>query len=356
MPELKESSTIEPAQAQPIKTKQVSHSTIAKSVGVSRAAVSHVLNGREHMVSDETRKKILKAVEQSGYHRNALIRAIKSDVTHVVGILVPSMNISTFSEIVYAAETLAKNEGWQIFLCQTHSLPETAAKEIKTLREYRADGLMIVTVSGDANAAEYQALTRDNLPLVLVDVPSDSLKTTFVGNDHALGAYDATKYLLDTGHTRIALIKGYTENPNIQQRQIGYKKALCEAGIEFDERLVFDLNFSFEAGKEAVANLTNTKVPFDAIITSSDHCSVGAIEELKERGLKVPDDVSIIGWGDLEFCRYTTPTLSTIDQQSTTLGETAMRYLLEQIRTKQNKLKQSIISPKLIIRGSVAQR
>lgn len=337
-------------------SKRVSHRTIAESVGVSRAAVSHVLNGREHMVSEATCKKILNAVKETGYHRNALVRALKSDTTHVVGILVPTMDLSVFSNIVCGAELVAKREGWQVFFCQTHSLQERVLEEIQILREYRVDGLIIVTVNSESNVEEYRTLKRDKLPFVLVDVPADNVKTSFVGNDQAHGAYISTKHLIESGHKRIVLIKGYHGNPNMRLRLAGYQKALSEHELPFDENLVFDLAFTYESGVEAAKELLKKETVFDAIIASSDHCALGAIDTLQDHGLRVPNDISVIGWGNNEMSRYVTPRLTTLDQKAQALGDRAMCFLLDQISKKKQTLKSEIIRPELVLRNSTKAR
>ena len=332
----------------------ITQTKISLEVGVSRSAVSHVLNGRTHMVSAETCKRILKALDDNGYHKNALVRALRANRTHVVGIVVPNAGFHFYSEIVRAAEKEAGDHGLQCFLCQNHCESGQIEKEINALREYRVDGIMIVTASSMASPLAYRSLKQHKVPFVVVDVPTESVKTHFVGSDNFEAGRVATEHLLKLGHRRIAFLKGYHENPGAQERLKGYMNALLEFGIRVEDDLMAGDGFEFESGQSAISTLLDRHISFSALIASSDFAALGAVQELGRRGLRVPDDISLIGCGNLDFSAMVTPTLTTIDQHPLQLGRQAMHLLVDQIEGRAKASQKILVKPDLVLRESTA--
>ena len=333
----------------------VSQATISRQVGVSRTAVSHVLNGRGHMVSDETRERILKAVEASGYHRNALVRALRSNRTHVVGIVVPDADFSFFGKMIQAAEKEASAHGLQCFLCQSHSLPDQFKKDVSALREYRVDGILVVPASSYSTPEVYLSLLKHAIPFVIVDVPIAGIEMPFVGNDNVQAGEIATDHLLGLGHRRIACVRGFQGNPGSAERFEGYRRALKRARVAMDERLVVGNGFEFEPGRDTVAELLDRGVDFSAVVTPSDFVALGAIQELTSRGLRVPADVSLVGCGNLSVSSMVTPPLTTVDQHPQELGRRAMEILIKQIEGHSKSIPRVVVKPTLIERASTAK-
>lgn len=334
----------------------VSQSTISRQVGVSRTAVSHVLNGRGHMVSEETRKKIIEAVEASGYHRNALVRALRSNRTHVVGIVVPAAGFSFFSEIIRAAETEASSHGLQCFLCQSHNEPGDIIKEVAALREYRVDGILVAPSSSAETTEVYSALLAQKFPFVLIDVPVDGVNASFVGNDNVQAGYLATEHLIELGHERIAFINGYHGNPASAARLKGYRKSLAKAKIPFREELVVGDGFEFATGSDAVRSLIEADTLFSAVVASSDVAAMGAVQELGRCGISVPGQVSIVGCGNLDVSSMTSPSMTTVDQKPLDLGRLAMELLISHIEGTSSNAKKIIVKPEFVIRESTKRK
>jgi DNA-binding LacI/PurR family transcriptional regulator len=306
------------------------------------------------MVSAETCKRILKALDDNGYHKNALVRALRANRTHVVGIVVPNAGFHFYSEIVRAAEQEAGEHGFQCFLCQNHCKSGQIEKEINALREYRVDGIMIVTTSSMASPLAYRSLKQHKVPTVVVDVPIENVKTHFVGSDNFEAGRVATEHLLKLGHRRIAFLKGYHENPGAQERLKGYMNALLEFGISVEDDLMTGDGFEFESGQRAISTLLDRHISFSALIVSSDFAALGAVQELGRRGLRVPDDISLIGCGNLDFSAMVTPTLTTIDQHPLQLGRQAMHLLVDQIEGRAKASQKILVKPDLIFRESTA--
>ena len=331
----------------------ISQTAIARQVGVSRTAVSHVLNGRTHMVGPEVRERILEAVEVSGYHRNALVKALKSNRTHVIGILVPELSVSFFSEVVRSAEREARANGLQCFLCQSHSSSDALAKDVAALREYRVDGLLIAPASDKDNQPLYKSLTDQKFPFVLLDTGVEGIKAASVINHHVAIGRLATEHLLSLGHTRIACFRGYPGLPS-DQRYEGYCQALKKAGVELNPELIVGDNYNFEAGLEAVRELLRRKARFTALVASSDYVALGAIQELARNGIRVPDDISVVGCANLDVSKMVTPPLTSVDQSPKSIGEKAVRLLIEQIDQQSPSATTIKVNPKLVVRGTTA--
>jgi len=332
----------------------VSQVAIGQQAGVSRSAVSHVLNGRGNMVSADTRKRIQEALDANGYHRNALVRALKENRTHVIGIIVPEVGHSFFAEAIEAAENQASASGLQCFLCQTRGRLEVLERELTALREYRVDGVLIFPSSSSAFPQVYRDLEMQNYPFVIVDVPIDGLKTAYVGNDNASAGRLAAEHLLELGHRRIAFLRGFHESRTAQERLAGFQQALKKANVPLDPSLVVGDGFTFEQGRSAVAQLLKGKAKFSAIVAPSDFSALGVMQELADSGLRVPGDVSVIGCGNLSFSSMVTPSLTTINQNPHKLGREAINALVKQIEGKSTRALRLTVAPELIARKSTA--
>jgi len=304
------------------------------------------------MVSKATRSRILKALQEHGYYRNALVRSLKANRTHVIGILVSEIGVSFFAEFVQAAEKQASAHGLQCFLCQTHSRREVFEKELTALREYRVDGVLILPSSSEAFPNIYKTLLAQKFPFVLADVPISNLKTPFVGNDNASAGRLIGEHLISLGHRRIAYINGYHESQIVVDRLDGFKQALRKARIPFDPSLVTGNGFGYEHGRTGIADLRKKGIDFTAVVASSDYAALGAIRELAAQGLRVPDDISIVGCGNMDFSSFVIPSLTTIDQNPRKLGCEAVETLIKQIEGRSSKMRRVIIAPELIVRSS----
>lgn len=333
----------------------ISQTTIARTVGVSRTAVSHVLNGRTHMVGPEVRERILDAVEASGYHRNALVKALKANRTHVIGVIVPEIQLSFFSDLVRGVEREARLHGLQCFFCQSHSVPEDIRKDVVTLREYRADGILIAPSSSNSNPDVYKILKQQGFPFVVMDTMVDDVEVSYVGNNNPAIGRLATRHLLELGHRRIVCIQGEPANPGAVQRYEGYCRALKKAGLPLDPELVIQGGFEFEGGRAAIRELLKRKIRFTGVVTPSDYVALGAIRELIRQGFRIPDEISVVGCANLDVAGMVTPPLTTVDQKPTEIGQLAVRLLVKQIEARTSPAEKAIVNPKLIVRETTAR-
>ncbi|XHR27137.1 MAG: LacI family DNA-binding transcriptional regulator [Chthoniobacteraceae bacterium] len=334
----------------------ISQQKIADRVGVSRTAVSHVLNGRGHMVSAEVRENILEVAAALGYRRNALVRALRSNRSNVVGIIVPEGGVSFFNDIIRAAEDKAKTHGMQCFLCQSHSHHEALETQVSALLEYRVDGLLISPANPVADVELFKTLQAQQVPFVLIDSPAYGLEAPFVGNNNIAAGRLGAEHLVALGHKRIACARGYGGSWVAEQRVIGFRQVLKKAGIREDAKLMVGNGFEFENGIQAVQQLFDSRAQFTAVVAHSDLVALGVIRELARRGLRVPEDISVVGCANLAASAMGTPPLTTIDQKAHEMGSTAMSLLVQQIESKMEKPSTILIEPELIVRGTTAKR
>ncbi|WPJ96756.1 LacI family DNA-binding transcriptional regulator [Coraliomargarita algicola] len=332
----------------------ISQTKLAQQLGVSRSAVSHVLNGREHMVGEETRERILAAIRESGYHKNALVRALKANRTDIIGIIVPETSMSFFNSIIRGVEMEAQLNGLRCLLCQSYHEICTLEQHISALREYRVDGLVIGPSSSNIDDRIFRTLQEHRVPFVLFDNPLENLKTAFVGTENVVAGRMAAEHLLELGHRKIACIKGYMDSEPARGRLQGYLEAMDAAGIEVRPEWVLDGGFSFEDGVAAIDQLRSNQVDFSAVVAASDHVAFGAINALVRHGLRVPQDVSVVGCGNLDLAGMFMPSLTTVDQDPLDVGRQALRLLVGQIKKKKLSSKAITIQPKLVCRDSTA--
>jgi DNA-binding LacI/PurR family transcriptional regulator len=304
------------------------------------------------MVSSETRERILAAVEVAGYHRNALVRALKANRTHMAGIIVPEVKLSFFTDIIMGAETEAQKSNIRCFLCQSQSDSTTLEQQVSALREYRVDGMLIVPSNASIDGGIFHTLQDHKVPFVLIDNPVNGVKAAFVGTENTRAGELATEHLLALGHRRIACVQGYEGSWPTQYRYEGYAKTLARAGIPLDPALVVKGGFSFESGQIAVENLLHARVSFTAIVVAADAVAIGAIHALARHGLRVPQDVSVVGCGNMDMAEMFMPALTTIDQSPKDVGRQAMQLLLRQVSDRKLSNKAITIEPTLVVRAS----
>lgn len=326
---------------------------VAKRAGVSVATVSHVMNATRK-VAPETEKRVKKIMEQLDYHPNAVARSLKTQRTHTIGLIVSDISNPFFSTLVRGAEDFAMENGYSLIVCNTD---ETLSKEklyIDVLLQKKIDG-MVIAPTGKSNQ-NLQLLLDRNVPVVFVDRTLDGIECDAVLSKNLEGAYQATKHLIEHGHRRIGIIIGLEQVSTSRERLKGYKRALNESDIGFDDRLVVQANSRVQGGKEVVSELLASNHRPSAIFVTNNLMTIGAMQGLKENGLQCPRDLSLIGFDDFEWAETLTPSLTTVAQQPYKIGFEAVKLLLNNIRRerRQGSYREIRIDVKLQVRSSVA--
>lgn len=327
---------------------KISIKDIAKRSGVSIATVSRVLN-KNGRYSKETEEKVLKVIEESGYRINLNAKSLRTKKTQTIGIIVPDITNEFFAKIIQAVETSAMEYDYSVFVCNTDEDEKREQIQVKNLLEKFVDG--IIYISGKTNSGE-EVEENIGIPVVYIDRYISATKM-YVQSDNETGGYIATKELLESGCKKILILKDFREITSIVSRYNGYKKALKESGIAVDQNLVYKVKkVSYDEGKKGIFEKLENGIEFDAVFATNDWMALGAMSALREKNINVPKDVKIVGFDDISISGITSPSITTIHQDSKKLGEYATKILMDIILKKDTTIKNISIPVSLVRRES----
>ena len=318
-------------------TKPVTIEDIARHAGVSPSTVSRVLIGSKR-VAEAKRARVLAAIEQHQYRPNAVARGLVRGRSMMVGVLVQDIGSPFFARMVDGVEQGLDRGAYRPMLTTTHWRTENQADEVRSLQlllERRVDGVIVL---GGHIADEDLRAIATQIPLVVVARRIPGLESQCVYIDNEGGAYRATRYLLGLGHTRIAHIAGTAGHPDATDRLAGYRRALADAGLAIDERLIVDGQFEEESGVAGVEELLTRGERFTAIFAANDQTAYGAMLALFNHGYRIPQDVSLVGFDDQFLSAYTLPPLTTVRQPSIEMGRAAAEGLVRLLEGKEPML------------------
>ncbi|HHW48296.1 MAG TPA: LacI family transcriptional regulator [Clostridiaceae bacterium] len=321
---------------------------VAKAAGVSVATVSRVINN-SRSVSAETRELVLETIKKLNYQPNLLGRNLRRAETRLILILLPSISNPFYAKLVKGAEDVAHKNGYNVMLCNTDSDINRERMYLEHLKNRLADGLIFMSPEIDKD--ELTSISK-RFPVVQCSEYKEGADVPRIRIDNMAAAYKAVKHLIGIGHRRIGLISAKNEYVSTKQRELGYRKALEDSGIDFDSALVKYGNYGFRSGLRAGNQLLSIDNRPTAIFAISDSMAIGAIRAAKERGLKVPADIAVVGFDDISFASMCEPPLTTISQPKYDLGCAAMEMLLAQIQGKPFETDEIVLEHELIIRQS----
>ncbi|WP_339451122.1 LacI family DNA-binding transcriptional regulator [Pseudomonas sp. EA_5y_Pfl2_R50] len=323
---------------------------VAALAGISYTTVSHVVNNTRP-VSQEVRLKVEAAIKILDYVPSAVARSLKAKTTATIGLLVPNSLNPYFAELARGIEDYCERNGYCVILCNSDDNPEKQRSYLRVLLEKRIDGLIVASAGGDSGLA--QGLAGVKTPMVIVDRGLEGVDADLVRIDHEYGAYLATRHLLELGHRDIATIGGPATTSVAQMRQAGYRRALQEAGIEVREARMLESDFTSTGGYNAASILLEVNPP-SAIFAGNDMIGIGVLRAAAERNVRVPSELSVIGFDDIQMSRYVYPALTTVGQSILQLGEMAAEVLLRRIATPTLGTDQRIVTPSIVLRESTA--
>ncbi|EIT84848.1 periplasmic binding protein/LacI transcriptional regulator [Fictibacillus macauensis ZFHKF-1] len=323
---------------------------VARQAGVSIATVSRVINGQGG-VRPKTEARIVQAIEELAYIRNAAARTMKSKATKTIGVVVPDISNPFFPLVMSGIEEKAREQGYIAFLSGTKESTVVEQNVLKSLIERGVDGVILTTA--DENGQHLTQFIEQDIPLVAVDRSLPHLEVDHVLVDNRKGAYQAIQRLILQGHERIAIICGPLSTTPGRDRLIGYKEALHDFHLSFNEAYVIEGDFSEQSGYDAVGQLYVLEEPPTAIFTCNNLMTTGCLKALDNLQWKLGRDVSVIGFDDIDLATFVQPKLTVVSRPMKALGELAFQLLHERIEMKQAIGKRSYqLSPELIIRES----
>ncbi|ASU23680.1 transcriptional repressor PurR [Vibrio qinghaiensis] len=324
---------------------------IARLAGVSTSTVSHVIN-KSRYVSDEIAVRVNKAAQDLNYAPSALARSLKMNRTRTIGMLVTTSTNPFFGEVVKGVERSCYHKGYNLILCNTEGDSQRMQASINTLLQKRVDGLLLMCSTLEGERIDVFERYPD-IPVVVMDwgpmlFPSDKIQ------DNSLrGGYIAANYLIECGHKEIGCITGPLIRHQAQMRYEGYKRAVLEAGLDIHPNWIVESDFECEGGYEAF-NKMLAKGPLpSAIFVSNDMMAMGVINAANEKGIRIPEDLSLMGYDDIHIARFMSPALTTIHQPKYRLGKAAVDTLLARLENEALEPQIVQLEPTLAVRKSI---
>jgi LacI family transcriptional regulator len=326
---------------------------IARMAGVSLGTVSHVLNNTAK-VREPKRTRVLEAVQAAGYQPSQLARGLRRDTTNMIGMIIPDITNPFFPAVVRGAEDVAFSNGYRLILCNTDNDHSKEIIHLNELRTYLPAGLIVIPSNFSDLTAQAESYRRAGTGVVCVDRLPKNWSGDSVTANNGAGAYNATRHLIQLGHTRLGTITGPLHLTNAKERLGGFKRAMKEARLHFSPEYIQETTFDKQGGHIKTLILLRLIPRPTAIFAGNDMIALGVIQAIRELGLHCPADVSVMGFDDLDFAELTSPSLSSVSQSGYQLGATAARILLDRMAGDDGPPKQLVLETQLKIRESVA--
>lgn len=327
---------------------------IAKLAGVSTTTVSKIINGKDNDISSATIERVSEIIGELHYSPNTIARSMVTKKTKTIGLIIPDVRNPFFTDLTRGAEDVANERGYSIFFCNTDDDLSKEIKYINNLIEKQVDGIALAGAAVRDKALEEKVNIR--IPIVSLDrnVYFKGIEGK-IEVDNFSGAYDAVSYLIKLGHEKILFLSGQLNIKLSTDRLEGYKKALTDNHINYDESLVVVGRYSSDFGYEAIKKMTINR-GITAIFCGNDLIAIGAIKALKERNIRIPGEVSVVGFDDIYISSLVTPTLTTVKQPSYEIGYLAMEKLINILDGKENINNKVEIKLELMVRESTCKR
>lgn len=325
---------------------------VAKKADVSIATVSRILNNKSGF-SEETKQKVLKVIEELGYQPNAIARGLVKKRTQTIGVLIPKVSNMLAAEILNGIDDYAHNLGSSVIVCNTDNNGRRTMDYLRILAEKRIDG--IIFVSEWVTEEYYQMLQEMKVPVILVSTISYQFPIPYVKVDDRHAAFSATDYLIKQGHRKIAMVTGSEKDPVAGIPRIeGYKAALEMHHIDIRDDYIIDAaNFRHEDGMKAMEEIVARGIGVTAIFASSDELAVGVMSQAYKMGIRIPDQLSVIGYDNTKVAEMAIPPLTSVSQPLYEMGIASAKMLFELIETGEMMIDSRIMPHKIIKRQTV---
>ncbi len=342
-----------------MKEKKISITDIAKSLGVSKTLVSMVINnkGDANGISKATQKRVYAKIKELNYKPNLMARGLRIGKSSTIGLIVSDISNTFYSKIARNVEKYAEEKGYNLITCSTDEDIPREIRLIKMLKDRQVDGIIIS--SSQKDSAEFEDLAKDNYPFVLIDRYIPGFESNYVGVDNIKGTYDGLMHLVKQGYNKIAVFAiTPTYVSSINDRIVGYMKALIDSGLNYNKNYLKEIPFSKlkQVVKEELKKMLHQKNRINAIFAINNNIAVACIECLNEMHAKIPDDIALISFDDIDFFKLTIPTITSVEQPIEEICKHAVDILVNEIENKgkmpKNKKRKVILPTNLLIRRS----
>jgi DNA-binding LacI/PurR family transcriptional regulator len=336
-----------------MKGTQITIKDIAKKLNISVSTVSRALRGMPEIHAD-TRKAILDLAEALDYQPNQLAKNLAKSSTKTIGVIVPNLSYYFFSAVLNSIEEAAMQAGYSVLVCQTNESHAKEVTNIQNLMRGQVEGLLISLSRDTDNCEHIHRLLQKNVPLVLFDRYMNDLDASKVIVDNHAAAFKATEHLIQNQCDKIGFLAGPPHLLISNHRLAGYKSALAQYGMDFDERYVFYCDYTQENAIAQTLKMMRLPNPPNGIVAVSDRVAFPTIHTLKKQGIKIPEDVAVVSFNNEPACEFLSPSLSSISQPIDKIGKESVRLLLQQMEAKEEILPKSvsILETELIVRAS----
>ncbi len=331
------------------KIKNITIKEIAKLAEVSTQTVSRVLNKKYDSVSKRTRERIEKIIKELGYKPNLIARGLKRNTMNLIGIIIPDVGNPAWSEVTKGISTGLMEKEYFPILFNTNEDERTELEALEKISSMLISGVLLIPSHSESR--DYEILNSVEHPLVIVDRLIPGIKKDSIIFNNFKSAYDATNYLINNGHKKIVVLNGDKSLCSAQSRHKGWKKVMEDKGL-YDSSYEYWGNFSIESGYKMTKDIIK-KLSFSSIFAGNDLIAIGAKKAVEDEGMKIPDDISIVGFDDIFSSGILNPPLTTVRVPLYDLGLRAADLIIERIENPQNKIKQIKLNCKLVERSSV---
>ena len=335
--------------------KEITIYDIAKHLDISATTVSRGLKNHP-AINKNTRKKIADAAKELGYRSNTFASSLRSNRTHTIGVIVPRLNSNFMSSVLAGMEDAASRESYNLIITQSLEKREKEKANAHIMYNKRVDGLLISLAYDTENISHLQPFFTKGIPVVFFDRTFNHSESTSVLINNFQAAYDVTKHLLEEGCKRVMHLGGNMLRDVYSERLRGYKKALLDHKIPFDEKLIYISNLSEEAGTEAAKHILKMKRTArpDAVFSANDTAAVHCMIHLKTAGIRIPDDIAFAGFNNDPISKVVEPNLTTINYSGYHVGEVAVMNLINHLKglSSTKTTNTIILKADLIVRGS----
>lgn len=328
--------------------KKTSLNDIARSLNVSKTLVSLVLNGHGDSkgINTQTQKKVIEKARELSYTPNMFARGLRIGSSKTIGLIVADISNKFYSKIAKRIEDIAGRHGYNIIFCSSDEDPQKEIELIEMLRVRQVDGLIISTSQNDVSS--FLRLKKENFPFVLIDRKLPRISSHYVGVDNFQGAFMATEHLIKNGYRKIgflSILPGHLRT--IKDREAGYKAALKKNNIRQNSKLIQDINYNIvlDDVREKLMELLQPPQSVNAIFSSNNRIAVACLECLNQMNIRIPQDIALISFDDIDLFRFSYPTITSIAQPVEDIGETAFNILLEDIDKSTNGIKRQVVLP-----------